>query len=192
VCGEKELRSPVIEGERPSPVARKPTGGDFGVGLVGDCDDTVTSILNLGSVMGQDSGSDDDGDANGGDEGCATLLQWTPGNGKRSALREQTFRPSEISGRTGLLPSVLRSPTSCGGVGRLFVGVGGTLLVGVGATLLADEGIVTRSGALRVMFAPKDMSGRVGESMPDCDGAGRGRRWRGGDGVDVDPEGSGR
>ena len=119
MCGEKELRSPVIEGERPSPVARKPTGGDFGVELVGDCDNTVTSILDLGSVTAEDSGSEDDGDADGGDEGCASSstvesseAALTPGDGMRPAPREETFGPSEISGRTGLPLSVFPSPTS--------------------------------------------------------------------------------
>ena len=98
----------------------------------------------------------------------------------RPALREETFGPSEISGRRGL--SSLFSE-SWGIGGRFSFGVGGMLLVG-------GPGALMRSGAPRVMFAPNDTSGRVGKRVPECDDSEGECEGEGDvDGVDVHVEG---
>jgi hypothetical protein len=45
----EEVRLPVVEGLRHSPAAEEIADGEFDVGLVGDCNDTVTSISDPGS-----------------------------------------------------------------------------------------------------------------------------------------------
>jgi hypothetical protein len=64
-------------------------------------------------------------------------------------------------------------------------------VVGVGGIALAGElGALTRSGAPRVIFAPKDTSGRIGKSVPECDDSEGECEGEGDvDGVDVRVEG---
>jgi hypothetical protein len=192
---------PVIEGESRSPAIRAPITSpleepppeifDDDVVLVGDCDDTETSIPELQV---------------GGNEGftrslCSVLVFWvlelgifgppalrdetsdiTPSEERSNPTpSEETLGPNETSGNTG--PILRSTSTPSGGTGGspligvrgVFpVGVGGVsagvgngafLVVGVGGTLLPGAGglgAITRSGAPSVISAPKDTSGSVG------------------------------
>lgn len=188
---EEEPRSPAIKAPTPSPLEEPPPETFDNVALVGDCDDTVTSI------------PDPQG---GGNEGFmrsvrSVLAVWAPELGifcppslrdetpspipseERSSPTpsEETLGPNETSGNTGpILRSTSASSGGTGGssligvrgafridVGSVLVGVDGSafLVVGVGGTLLSGAGDldnIARSGAPSVISAPNDTSGRVG------------------------------